>query len=87
MIPAIVENLSDKQVEEIKKAMNEHMKAASFPQYRRNLMIKDTNFHLAIVACGGNKVIYKLCKLILEQIYLKYRPEYMREDRLKEAAE
>jgi len=87
VVPEVVKRLTDRKLEEIGKALNEHMKAASFPQSRRNLMLKDTNFHLAIIGCSGNKVITNLCRLLLEQIYLKYRPEYMREERLKEAAE
>ena len=71
----------------VEKAMKEHVKAASVPQYRRLLMIKDTDFHLKLIECAGNKVIYTVSRWILEQIYLKYRPEYMREARLKEAAE
>jgi DNA-binding GntR family transcriptional regulator len=67
--------------------MKEHVKAGSMPEYRRILMIKDSNFHLKIMECAGNKVLHNICKWILEQIYLKYRPEYMREERIREAAE
>lgn len=86
LVPTIIENLTDKRLNAIEKAMKEHIKALSIPQYRRILMINDTNFHLKVIECGENKVIYNICKLIFEQIYLKYRPEYMREARLKEAA-
>ena len=67
--------------------MKEHRKGLTAPQHRRLLMIIDTNFHLKIVECAGNKVIYNTLKMIFEQIYLKYRPEYMRESRLIEAAQ
>jgi len=87
IVPSIIKNLTDKKLSAIEKAMKEHTKGVSVPQYRRMLMIKDTDFHLRIVECAENKIIYNICKLILEQIYLKYRPEYMREPRLKEAAE
>ena len=85
LVPTVIENLTDKKLNAIEKAMKEHFKALSTPQYRRLLMINDTNFHLKIIECAENKVIYNTCKLIFEQIYLKYRPEYMREERLKEA--
>jgi len=87
VVPAVIENLTDKRISAIEKAMKEHTRGVSVPQYRRILMIKDTNFHLKIIECAENKVIYNMCKLLLEQIYLKYRPEYMREPRLAKAAE
>ena len=67
--------------------VSEHVKAASVPEYRRICMIKDTNFHLQMIKIAENKVMYNLSKVIFEQIYLKYRPEYMREERIREAAE
>jgi DNA-binding GntR family transcriptional regulator len=87
VLPEVIRNLSPKKLEGIEKAMGEFVRAASVPQYRRLLLIKDTNFHLKIVESAGNEVIYNLCKRVLEQIYLKYRPEYMREERIKEAEE
>lgn len=87
LVPAIIKNLTDKNLLDLEKALKEHVKAASVPEYRRILMIKDTNFHLQMIKIAGNKVIYNLSKVIFEQIYLKYRPEYMREQRIREAAE
>jgi DNA-binding GntR family transcriptional regulator len=87
LVPDVIQNLSDHKLNGIEKAMKEHVKAASVPEYRRILMIKDTHFHLKIIACAGNKVMFNICQWILEQIYLKYRPESMREERIKEAAE
>jgi DNA-binding GntR family transcriptional regulator len=86
LVPTILEKMTPKKLESIEKAMKEHVKAVSFPQYRRLLLIIDTNFHLEMIKSAENKVIYNFCKLIFERIYLKYRPEYMREERLKEAA-
>jgi len=87
VVPAVIENLTDKRISAIERAMKEHTRGVSVPQYRRILMIKDTNFHLKIIECAENKVVFNMCKLLLEQIYLKYRPEYMREPRLARAAE
>ena len=87
LVPTILAKITDEKLQAIEKAMKEHVKAASVPQYRRSLLIIDTNFHLEIIKCAENKVIYNFCKLIFEQIYLKYRPEYMREKRLEEAAQ
>jgi len=86
LIPSIVKNLTEGKLRVIQEAMEAHVNASSVPEYRRILMLKDTNFHLAIIKAGENKVIYNLCKFIFEQIYLKYRPEYMRNDRLRDAA-
>ena len=87
LVPAIIKNLTDKKLYDLEKALKEHVKAASVPEYRRILMIKDTNFHLHMIKIAENKVMYNLSKMIFEQIYLKYRPEYMREERIREAAE
>jgi DNA-binding GntR family transcriptional regulator len=87
LVPIVIQNLTDKKLNAIEKAMKAHFKALSVPQYRRHLTIIDTNFHLKIIECAEIKVIHNMCKLIFEQIYLKYRPEYMREERLKEATE
>ncbi|MBW1781370.1 MAG: GntR family transcriptional regulator [Deltaproteobacteria bacterium] len=87
LVPDIIKNLTDKKLDDLEKALKEHVKAGSIPEYRRNLIIKDTNFHLEMIKIAGNKVMYNLSKVIFEQIYLKYRPEYMREERIKEAAE
>ena len=86
LIPIILEKITDEKLTAIEKAMKEHVKAVSVPQYRRLLMIIDTNFHLEIIKSAENKVIYDFCKLIFERLYLKYRPEYLQETRLKEAA-
>ncbi|MBW1788210.1 MAG: GntR family transcriptional regulator [Deltaproteobacteria bacterium] len=87
LVPAIIKNLTDEKLERLEKATREHVEAVSTPQYRRILLLKDTNFHLQMIEIAGNRVIHNLCKNIFEQIYLKYRPEYMREERLREATE
>ena len=87
LVPAIIKNLTDKKLYDLEKAMKEHVKAGSVPEYRRICMIKDTNFHLQMIKIAENKVIYSLSKVIFEQIYLKYRPEYLQEERIRAAAE
>ena len=87
LIPSVIKNLTEDNIAALENAINEHVEAASVPEYRRMLMIKDTNFHLKLIGIAGNKVIYELSKMIFERIYLKYRPEYMRDERLKQAAE
>jgi DNA-binding GntR family transcriptional regulator len=87
IVPMVIENLTPAKHAAIEEAMDEHIRGLSAPQHRRKLMIIDTNYHLKIIECAGNKVIYNTSRLIFEQIYLKYRPEYMRDSRLVVAAE
>ena len=87
LVPMIIKNMTDEKIKAIENAMKEHIKAVSGPEYRRMLMIKDTRFHLTIIDCAGSDVFSSTCGTIFEQIYLKYRPEYMNDARLKAAAE
>jgi DNA-binding GntR family transcriptional regulator len=84
-ISLIIKNLDLKKLDAIKKAFRDY-KGAMAPEHRRILMLKDAQFHLKIVECSGNTVIYRLLEHIFEQITLKYRPEYLWEDRIKEVA-
>jgi DNA-binding GntR family transcriptional regulator len=87
LVPAVIRNLTDEKIAMLEAALREHITAVSAPQYRRLLLMKDLNFHLKVVECAGNKVIHTLCKMVFERIYLKYRPEYMREERIQAAAD
>jgi DNA-binding GntR family transcriptional regulator len=87
LVPTIIEKLTEEKLAAMERAMKAHVHAVSDTQFRRSMIIIDTNYHLEIIKCAENKVIYNLCNLILEQIYLKYRPEYLKEERLKEAAQ
>jgi DNA-binding GntR family transcriptional regulator len=87
VVPEVVAKLSRKKTEEIASAMSEHIKGASLPQSRRLLMIKDLNFHLKIVECAENRIIHSTCRRIFEQIYLKYKSEFMLESRINEASQ
>ncbi len=84
-ISLIIENLDLKKLDAIRKAFRDY-KGAMAPEHRRILMLKDAQFHLKIVECSGHNVIYGLLEHIFEQITLKYRPEYLWEDRVKQVA-
>lgn len=86
LVPEVIKRLTEEKMAVLESALKEHVTAASAPEYRRLLLMKDLNFHLKVIECAGNKVIHHLCKLIFEQIYLKYRPEYLQEERILEAA-
>ncbi len=49
LVPTIIERLTEAKLDSIEKAMREHVKAVSFPQYRRSLLIVDANYHLEII--------------------------------------
>lgn len=87
LVPTIIKKMTDKKLNGIEKAMNEHIEATSIPEYTRMLMIKDSKFHLKIIESAESQVFYNLCDMIFEQTYLKYRPEYMIAERSKMAAE
>jgi len=84
-VPIIVQNLSRDKLDSIRRAFKDYRSGLS-PEQRRGLMLKDAGFHLKIVECSGNKVIYSLLEHIFEQITLKYKPEYLWEQRIKEVS-
>lgn len=85
-IPFVIGKLNKRKLESIRRAFEEYSRAMS-PEQRRIRMIKDAQFHLKIVEVAGNRVIYGLLEDICERIYLRYKPEYLWEERIKEAAQ
>lgn len=83
-VPFVIENLSKRKLESIRRAFEEYSRAMA-PEQRRIRMIKDAQFHLKIVEVAGNRVIYGLLEDVFERIYLRYKPEYLWEERIKEA--
>jgi len=84
-VPIIVQNLTRDKLDSIRRAVRDYRSGQS-PEQRRGLMLKDAGFHLKIVECSGNKVIYSLLEHIFEQITLKYKPEYLWEQRIKDVS-
>lgn len=80
VIPEVIKNINSKKLNEIRLVFE---KRKNVKQPRRELILEDTLFHLSIVECADNNVIYNLLKYIFEEVYLKYRPEYLSDDRLK----
>ncbi|MFH1481302.1 MAG: GntR family transcriptional regulator, partial [Pseudomonadota bacterium] len=83
-IPSIIKNLKPEDLNEIKKSFKDHSRSRD-PESRRLLILKDAQFHMKMAEYGNNKVIYKQLKGALEEICLKYRPEYMGEERINDA--
>jgi DNA-binding GntR family transcriptional regulator len=80
VIPEVIDNINSKKLNEIRQLFEQRK---NLKQARRELILEDTLFHLSIVECANNNVIYNLLKYIFEQVYLKYRPEYLSDARLK----
>ena len=80
VIPEVIKNINSKKLGEIRLIFEKRKKVR---RPRRELILEDTLFHLSIVECANNNVIYNLLKYIFEQVYLKYRPEYLSDDRVK----
>ena len=80
VIPEVIKNINSKKLGEIRLIFEKRKKVR---RPRRELILEDTLFHLSIVECANNNVIYNLLRYIFEQVYLKYRPEYLSDDRVK----
>jgi len=82
IIPLIVSNLNIKKLNAIRKYFREYN---DLSQDRRLLILKDAQFHLKIAEFSHNRVIFRLLNEIFDELSLKYRPEYMSDERIKEA--
>jgi len=82
LLPKVVENLNSKKLDGIRNSFKEYRKANENGN-RRELVLLDSQFHLKIAKYGHNEVIGNLLKQIFEQIYLKYKAEYLSNDRIK----
>jgi len=81
-IPFIVKNIKKKELKSIRKEFGKHINS-NISNYQRILLLKDIEFHLRLVEHANNKVIQRVIKEIFEQIYLKYQPEYLNDERVK----
>jgi len=81
LIPFLIDNLTDDHIKKIRESFRAQ-KDRNKPHYRHNLMLTDAAFHLTIAKTSGNQVIVDLLETVLERIYLKYRSEYLGEERI-----
>ena len=80
VVPAVIQNFNSGKMDEIRQIFR---KRRDVKRPRREVILEDTLFHLTIVRCADNDVINNLLKHVFEQVYLKYRPEYLTDDRIK----
>jgi DNA-binding GntR family transcriptional regulator len=81
IVPMVIENLDPRKLDEIQKAFGAHREA--YGHFNRGLILLDAKFHLQIAEYSHNEVIYKILKDIFEQLYLKYPPQYLSDERAK----
>lgn len=84
IITDVIKNINSKKLYDIRQFFE---KRRNMILPRREVILEDTLFHLEIVKCANNNVIYNLLQYIFEQVYLKYRPEYLSNERLKVCVE
>ena len=80
VLPNILKNTTPSIIESLRINFRKH--DISDP---RILGIQDAQFHLEIIKFSGNDTIYNLLREIYEQIYLRYKPQYVGPQRPKEA--
>ena len=81
LIPILAEKLTKKRIQEIRDSFRAH-KDSSAPNYRRRLMLTDADFHLTIAKASENQVIVDLLHTVMERIYIKYKAEYLGDERI-----
>ena len=84
IVPIVIEKLKLNKVDNLIKVFKES-KDVIVQKNGRALMIEDAEFHLKIAEYAENRIIYNFLKEIFEHIYLRYRPEYLTGERVKEA--
>lgn len=80
-IPAVMENLDPKSLDDINATFKKY-REATHAENRRELVLLDCKFHLKICEFSKNEVIQRLLGEVLEQMALKYRAEYLGDDRI-----
>lgn len=84
VIPEVIKNLTEAKMKALWSAYREYKKTGLLKK-RKERMQSDTDLHLKIVKYAENKLIINLLSGIYERLYIKYRPEYLNEKRMKDA--
>jgi DNA-binding GntR family transcriptional regulator len=78
-----VRNMTDKKIENVEKHKLEYEKAIS-NHVDRKLFILDTKFHAVIMDMGGNDILSAQYRDICQKIFLRFRTEDLRMNRIIE---
>jgi DNA-binding GntR family transcriptional regulator len=85
IVPSIIKNISNRSLENIRESIVAYENVYKGVESRRLHMLKDMQFHLKLVEYGQQTVIQKMLSNLYERICLKYRPEYLGDERIKNA--
>ena len=80
ILPKIIRNMSPDDIASVR----DHFRKLNMSDPRK-WVLHDQRFHLKIAESAGNDVIYHLLEEILERTYLRYKPQYLNDERFKEA--
>lgn len=80
--PAI-RNMNEKSLQRLKKCKTDYEKAIT-GHVTRKLFILDTEFHSAILDMVGNDILSAQYKDLCQKIFLRFRTEDLRPDRIKD---
>ena len=84
LIPAVVANLDDARLAEIRALRDSHRKIRGHV-YKRERLLRDAHFHLGIAAVSGNQVVVQILARAFDLLYLRYKPEILSPRRQEEA--
>jgi len=87
IIPSIIKNISMKDLQLISNNLKEYELSLTTLETNRINMLKDMQFHLKLVEYCRQTIIQKMLTGLLERICLKYRHEYLGDERIKQAIE
>ena len=85
IVPLIIENISKDALLLIRNSLKEYENSLSSLETNRINMLKDMQFHLKLAEYSQHAVILKVLKALYERICLKYRPEYLGDERINNA--
>jgi len=85
IIPSIIKNITKEDMLLISNNLKEFEASLTSLETNRINMLKDMQFHLKIAEFSQQAVIQKLLTVLLERICLKYRPEYLGDERIHDA--
>ncbi len=78
-----IRNMTDKKIERVERRKLDYEKAIS-SHVDRKLFILDTKFHAAIMDMGGNDILSVQYRDICQKIFLRFRTEDLRMNRIIE---
>lgn len=84
LIPAVIENLDDQRLAEIRALRDAH-RSIRGEVYKRERLLRDAHFHLGLAAVSGNQVVVQILARVFDLIYLRYKPEILSPQRQEEA--